>query len=141
MSPVPNELFWRAEKISVHRERRAARRAALGLNGPETSESTNSRKNERTTRQRADSKGSNNDRGLLEVTSPVNDSRPLSPRSSPHPSPRSSSRSTLTLQQRMFMFEEPKTEGECGAESFRFRQDVVVQSHFALGKMLSFIYG
>ena len=103
------------KKKSFYRERRAARRAALGLTEPETNESTNSRKNERTTRQRADSKGSNNDRGHLEVTSPVNDSRPLSPRSSPRPSPRSSPRSSPT-QRRKFKFEEPKTEGECGIE-------------------------
>ena len=106
------------KKIIFYRERRAARRAALGLTEPETNESTNSRKNERTTRKRADSKGSNNDRGHLEVTSPVNDSRPLSPRSSPRPSPRSSPRSSPT-QRRKFKFEEPKTEGECGVEWIR----------------------
>ena len=88
--------------MCFHRERRAARRAALGLTEPEAEEAG---RNE--SRQRADSKSSDNDRAHLEGSSPVND-RPRSPRGSPRPSPKSSP----TSQRRKFKFDEPKAEGK-----------------------------
>ena len=92
------------------RQRRAARRAALGIAEPEPETSISSR-NDRG-RQRSDSKNSANDRNHLEVSSPPSD-RPRSPRSSPRSSPRPSPRNSPTLSRRRFKFEEPQIEGKC----------------------------
>ena len=91
------------------RQRRAARRAALGIAEPEPETSISSR-NDRG-RQRSDSKNSANDRNHLEVSSPPSD-RPRSPRSSPRSSPRPSPRNSPTLSRRRFKFEEPQIEGK-----------------------------
>lgn len=88
------------------RERRAARRAALGITESEQEEAPAPTRTERS-RQRADSKSNSNDRTNLEVSSPTN-GRQRSPRSSPRPSPRSSP----TLPRRRFKFDEPQAEGE-----------------------------
>lgn len=93
----------------LYRERRAARRAALGITEPEQEEPAPSNRTERS-RQRAENKNNTNDRSNLEVSSPTN-GRQRSPRSSPRPSPRSSP----TLPRRRFKFDEPQAEGELSA--------------------------
>ena len=103
-------ILWDVESPYVihalYRERRAARRAALGITEHEQEEPPAPTRTERT-RQRTENKNNSNDRGNLEVSSPTN-GRQRSPRSSPRPSPRSSP----TLPRRRFKFDEPQAEGE-----------------------------
>ena len=96
----------------LYRERRAARRAALGITEPEQEEPPAPTRTERS-RQRTENKNNSNDRSNLEVSSPTN-GRQRSPRSSPRPSPRSSP----TLPRRRFKFDEPQAEGELSTMLF-----------------------
>lgn len=103
---IPSDVTSLYVIYVLFRERRAARRAALGIAEPEQEEPPAPTRTERS-RQRADSKNNSIDRSNLEVSSPTN-GRQRSPRSSPRPSPRSSP----TLPRRRFKFDEPQAEGE-----------------------------
>ena len=103
---IPSDVTSLCVIPVLFRERRAARRAALGITEPEQEEPPAPTRTERS-RPRADSKTNTNDRSNLEVSSPTN-GRQRSPRSSPRPSPRSSP----TLPRRRFKYDEPQVEGE-----------------------------
>ncbi|XP_078368383.1 FH1/FH2 domain-containing protein 3-like isoform X2 [Oculina patagonica] len=120
-SSTESELDEKTRNRLARKERRAARRAALGITDPEQDEPAASNKNERS-RHRSDSKTNTNDRNNLEVSSPTN-SRPRSPRSSPRPSPRSSPRSSPTLPRRRFKYEEPQAEEQPSHKSKGNREE------------------
>ena len=82
---IPSDVTSLCVIPVLFRERRAARRAALGITEPEQEEPPAPTRTERS-RPRADSKTNTNDRSNLEVSSPTN-GRQRSPRSSPRPSP------------------------------------------------------